>query len=358
MSKLVEKLFDEITEEARTGEINYQELLYGTLYDSIFRMKFNVVEQQKRPDMFNFYINNHNQFIKSLDEYVYSAINLYNLNINEYEIKKILILMWSNITNNEMLNIDDYVNKYIQFINNNDLLNKKGIKKIEELGSLNYSFDIQSYKQETPYCFNAYFSNNDINYYLPRISYGIMNGKCYIYAIQNKEKNDISNEQIMYGKIVKKKINTINSGIKKYRNVTPSALISLILFISILKRNNINELEVVCNLPIRHQNRKLVNDYKLQVISTYKNIEEIENIKNNMHESEIRIYNNTVIKFQNSFKRLVDHFKIIMKTSENELNENLILEVISLDTNNNLIKQIIDESEEYNYGKSLRSKKS
>ena len=234
MSKLVEKLFDEITEEARTGEINYQELLYGTLYDSIFRMKFNVVEQQKRPDMFNFYINNHNQFIKSLDEYVYSAINLYNLNINEYEIKKILILMWSNITNNEMLNIDDYVNKYIQFINNNDLLNKKGIKKIEELGSLNYSFDIQSYKQETPYCFNAYFSNNDINYYLPRISYGIMNGKCYIYAIQNKEKNDISNEQIMYGKIVKKKINTINSGIKKYRNVTPSALISLILFISIL----------------------------------------------------------------------------------------------------------------------------
>ena len=114
----------------------------------------------------------------------------------------------------------------------------------------------------------------------------------------------------------------------------------------------------MCNLPIRHQNRKLVNDYKLQVISTYKNIEEIENIKNNMHESEIRIYNNTVIKFQNSFKRLVDHFKIIMKTSENELNENLILEVISLDTNNNLIKQIIDESEEYNYGKSLRSKKS
>ena len=67
----------------------------------------------------------------------------------------------------------------------------------------------------------------------------------------------------------------------------------------------------------------------------------------------MRIYNNTVVKFQNSFKRLINYFQIIMKLPENEVSENLLLEVISLDTNIKLIEQIINEGEEKNYGKSL-----
>ena len=346
----IEVLFNDIIKEARTGEIKYQELLYGTIYDCIFRMKFNVVTDNISKDTFNLYYSDYNELIKKLEEYVYSVIKLYNID-NEYDIKKILILLWSNITNSEMLNINDYVDKYISFINNDILLNKKGSKYIDDLGLLNYSFDIQSYMQETPYCFNAFFSNNGDYYYLPRISYGIIDDKCYIYAIQNKEKNN-TNNQVLYGEKLKKKLNTLNSGIKNYRNVTPYSLVSLILFISILSRNNINKFEAVTNLPIRIQNRKLVNDYKLQVKSNYTGYKELEIIKKNMEENEERIIYNTTVKFQNSFKKLVYYFKIILKLSENELSDNLLLEVLSMSTNNELINEII-ESEEFNYGKSL-----
>ena len=114
-------------------------------------MGFNVVENNDiRDNLYNFYINDYNSLIKRLEEYVYSVIKLYNLDNNEYEIKKILILLWANITNSEMYNIDNYVKKYIDFINNNSLVDYIGKKEIDNIGFLNYSFKTQSYKQETP----------------------------------------------------------------------------------------------------------------------------------------------------------------------------------------------------------------
>lgn len=350
----VERIFYDIVKEARTGEVKYQEIVYNNVYNLVFRMKFNVVlNNNVDTDLFNFFISDYESFIKKLKEYVYGVIKLYDMDVNEYQIKKILILLWSNITSSEMLNIDEYVDKYISFINNSFLLNINGSRLVDELGFLNYSFDIQSLKQETPFCFNCYFSNNDVVYYLPRISYGIMDGKCYIYALQNKVKNEKNLEQVMYGEKIKKKLNTLNSGVKKYRNVTPSALVSLMLFVSILKQFNINEIEVVCNLPIRRQNRKLVNNFKLQLESANKDMYEVEKRRIIMNEEDIRIFNNTTVKFKNSFKRLVGYFNIIMKLPEDELNENLFLDVISLDTNNDLVKQIINGNEGFNYGKSL-----
>ena len=290
----ISKLFNEILSDAKKGEIKYQEVLYGELIDCIFRMKFSINDSNYK---FNFHTNDYNNLIDLLKEYVINMVNLYNIN-NEYEIKKILILLWSNITYSEMLDINSYVLKYILFIKNNTLLNKCGSKYIDNIGTLNYSFNKQSYKQETPYCFNAYFTNNGINYYLPRISYGIIDEKCYIYAIQNKEKNNNTFEQLQYKELVRKKLNILNKGIKEYRNVDISSLISIILFISILKENNITKFEIVTNLPIRIQNRYLVNNYKLERKSSYLSIKQIEEEKDKIKEEETRIYYNTTIRFK------------------------------------------------------------
>ena len=359
MNNIVEMIFNEIKKEARTCEIKYNEMLFGTIYECVFRMGFNVVENNNVSDsLFNFYIKDYDAFIGKLQEYIYCASNLYDVNLTGDVIKKLLILLWANITNEEMLNIDDYVQKYIDFINNNEFVSLFGKKEIDELGFLNFSFNKQSYKQETPYCFNSYFNDiingQEVIYHLPRISYGLKDNKCYIYAVQNKQKNGIGLNQEIYSELVKKKMNTLNSGVKRYRNVSPSALTVLILFLSILKSNGINNYEIVCNLPIRHQNRKLVNDFKLQVDLSSKSIEECEKIKQIMLNDDIRIRDNTILKFQNNFRRLVNHFSIVMSLSPNELSENLLLEVESLDSNNDFVNQIIKNVEmRQEYGKSL-----
>lgn len=358
MSK-IENIFNEIKDEARTCEIKYNEVLYGTTYESTFRMGFNIVEGNIRSkELFNFNINNYDLFIKRLQEYVYSVSKLYDIDLNDDEIKKILILLWANITNEEMLNIDEFVQKYIDFINNNELNNLNGNTEIDGLGKINFKFDKQSYKQETPYCFNSYFSDiirgREVVYHLPRISYGIRDNKCFIYAIQNKEKNDKYPIQEKYGQLVRKKMNSLNSGVKKYRNVSPSALTALILFLSILNSYNINDIEVVCDLPIRHQNRKLVNDFLLLRDYATKSIDEVQKVKCIMENEDIRIKDNTILKFQNNFRRLVNHFAMVLSVSPNELSENLFLTINSMDSNNDFINEIVNNIEmRKDNGKSL-----
>lgn len=344
MSNIVERLFNQIKEEAKTCEITYCDIYREELIELKIRMGFNVVTNNKISNtLFNFYIQDYNLFIKRLTEYVYTVINFYHLDNSENTIKKIIILLWSNITKEEMLNIDDYVRKYIDFYNDDIFKDKNGSKKIDNIGEMYYSFDSQSIKQETPLCFNSCFKDGDNIYYLPRISYGIKDGTCYIYAAQNKNKNE-DNE---YSILVKKLLNTLNRGVKKYRNVTPSALASLSLFISLLKEKEITNFEVVGNLPIRHQNRELVDNYKLQIESKTKDIVEVDRLRKIMSDNRFRIYDNTTNKFRNNFQRLSHHFKMILRSPENELSENLLLEVISLDTSNTLFRQIVENDNNY-----------
>lgn len=355
----IKKIFNEIIDEARTCEIKYNEVLYGTTYECTFRMGFNVVENNNiSEDLFNFYIKDNEIFIKRLQDYIYCASKLYNIELSDYNVKKLLILLWSNITNEEMTNIDEYVQKYIDFINNDDLNGLCGKAKIDDLGQINFKFENQSYKQETPYCFNSYFNDiingHEVVYHLPRISYGLKDNKCYIYAIQNKEKNETDINSELYNELVRKKMNSLNSSVKQYRNVSPSAITALILFLTILKNNNLNDIEIVCNLPIRHQNRRLVNDFILQRESTTKSIEEVARIKDIMENKDNIIKDNTILKFQNNFRRLVNHFAVVLSVSPNELSENLFLTINSMDSNNDFINEIVNNIEmRKDYGKSL-----
>lgn len=89
MSNIVERLFNQIKEEAKTCEITYCDIYREELIELKIRMGFNVVINNKISNtLFNFYIQDYNLFIKRLTEYVYTVINFYNLDNNEYIIKK------------------------------------------------------------------------------------------------------------------------------------------------------------------------------------------------------------------------------------------------------------------------------
>ena len=240
-----------------------------------------------------------------------------------------------------MNDLENYIYKYINFMNDNILVNQTG-EKNTELGNLKYSIEKQSFQQETPYCFKSYFYKNDSRYALPRISFGIKDGVCYIYAIQNKDSK--MNTDSNYNLEVKNKLRTINSGISKYRNVTPSFVVVLALFISFLKENNINKIKIETPLPIRQKSREMCNEYKLTVCSMAGNFtkEEFEIFKREAREINLNDEYNSTVKFVNCFNRLKLHFdNIFLK----ELNENETLEVINLITDNEFLNEIVKEKE-------------
>jgi len=343
---MISNIFNEIKKEARNSEIILKE-------DNIefpVRIGFNVVDNTISNSLPNFYINDKDKFYKILSEYAYVALDFYDLDKNYDNLKNVLTFLWANITNLEMNSLEDYVYKYYNFICDNSLVNKNGLKNTS-IGKLNYEISKQSNRQETPYCFKSYFQNGNSMYALPRVSFGISDGVCYIYSIQNKDSK--INNDYNYNLEVKNKMRTINSGIKKYRNLTPSFIVVLALFISYLKENHILNVKVETPLPIRRHNRDLVTNYKIQ-FETKRGVlkdETLEVFKKEVISKNINDDYNSTIKFVNCFNRLKVHFDN-MYLSNNEIDDNIFLEITDLTTANNFLQEIVNsnniEKERYN----------
>ena len=338
---MINKIFEEIKKEARNNEVSI--MLDG--YDTVVRMQFNIVDD-KVYDMPNFYIKNRYEFYDNLNKYVYSALEFYELEPTEENIKMILTYIWANITPTEMKCIEKYIEKYICFISDNTLKISSGYEKTN-IGNLHFNVLKQSIMQETPYCFKSYFENDDgSKFSLPRISFGIKDNICYIYAIQNKDSK--INIDAKYNLLVKDSIRSINSGVKKYRNVSPSFIISLSLFISFLKHNNISKVKVETPLEIRINNRKSVADYKIKFYSAKGTLspETLDDFKKEINLKRLNDDYNSTIKFINCFNRLKVHFDNIFM-DENDINNDIILEVMNLITNNSFLKSIVDDKNFY-----------
>ena len=148
-----------------------------------------------------------------------------------------------------------------------------------------------------------------------------------------------------YNKEVKEKLRTINSGISKYRNVTPSFVVALSLFISFLKENNINKIKIVTPLPIRQNNRDLSLEYKIKFYSMCGKLsdDDLENFKKEITDKKINDDYNSTIKFFNCFNRLKLHFDNLFL--QGDLNKSTTIEIISLITNNEFLSEIVKEKE-------------
>lgn len=338
MENQILQAFNELKKEARIGEVK----LGKEPNDRIIRILFNIVDDQELNDIPNLYIKDKNKFYKNLINLVYKCLIFYNLEETYDNIKMILSFIFTNITNVEMNDLNTYLNKYISFMDDKILLNKKG-EKNTTLGVLKYQIQKQSIQQETPYSFKSYFENNNSKYALPRISYGIDKGVCYIYAIQNKDSK--INTDSKYNFEVKQKLRTINSSISKYRNVTPSFVIALSLFMSFLNENNINKVKVVTPLPIRQKNRDLSLEYKIKFYSMSGSLDysEVEKLRKELTDKKLNDDYNSTIKFVNCFNRLKLHFDNLFLS--NVLDEEITIEIINLITNNEFLKEIVKVKE-------------
>lgn len=330
---MIEEIFEEIVREARNGVV----MLKDDGYDIPIRMCFSFNEEIE--DVSKISITNQNVFEKLLKEYVYCALNHYDLLPTSDNVKSILTYLWSNITSKEMLNVEKFLERRIAFFNSSFI--EKTITKTCDLGIITGYVDVQSMLQETPFCFKSSFQNGDDVYSLPRISFGIDNGVCYIYAIQNKDcKLNTNNPE--YNEQVHRMMRSINSGVKKYRNVTPSFVVALTYFTSILKSYGIDKIEVLSPLPLRQDNKKRVNKYIVEYKTLQGNLspESIEVLKTQLEEKRIRDVHNATVKFRDCVKRLNVHFSGL-NLEHNVMTDEMVLDVLELSTNQPFLQQIV-----------------
>ena len=246
-------------------------------------------------------INDKRTFDKALISYVKKSISFYYNDIYSYiNIKSAISYVFANITLNDYDNIENYLNLRSSFLdeNYNEEVNDSFLGYASNI-SITRSKDFL----EAPGCFKYTITDGENIFELPTIYYGIKDDCAYVYAIQNKNKNN-NNLQKKINRLLYK----INEGYSEEnydetlngRDIPMSFAASLILFIKYLKTKNINGIKLIGNMPVRHKahiesnNRRLNYHKKIYTDQEYveyeKEIERKNDVYNNVHKRLFRTF--------------------------------------------------------------------
>lgn len=277
-------------------------------------------------------INDILTFINKLKEYLRLAKEFYDKDYYdaiEYEDKTILTLLWSNATLNDFNNPIAFIEKRIDFLIDstfNEYSDEKIVGNSSILKSqISINIEKEAIYQETPYSFNVKLLNNenlDESYILPKLRFGISNNKCTIMAIQNNKKTLLDNTK--YSKKIKRLLNKVNQNfeLEEYNDnidnpenltgIVPSFLVVSTIFLSLIKKLGMDDVEIVPFLPIRWNAKELMY-LKIKEIDKNKQID-IDKINEKYKNNTLMHYDiqrNLSDKLIRNFRRLAYHFNNI-----------------------------------------------
>lgn len=161
--------------------------------------------------------------------------------------------LFYNMTNSDATDLNEYVKKRISFFKDQHLKEYNILSLL--ISNKDYCIyckrDISNLGFESPYILKFKIEMNGQSYDLPLIRYAIDDhNRCHIFAIQFERTVKRDNKKEEYKSVV----NSINSGIKKYRNVEPSFVLVFKLFIDLLSKEGIQDILVPDYLFSRYRN--------------------------------------------------------------------------------------------------------
>lgn len=322
----------EIINEAKNGEVIIDNENWPICFNTIIVSKDKYEYFIENEDYPILYINNIEELLKILEEYLDLEKELnrklptivYDKERNK--IKFLISYLFVNATTEEFLNPLELIKRKINFLKDKTFNN---LNLEIELPNLKSNIIVKNTKEsimmETPNKIEIEFTNGIDKYKLPSISYGIKDNECYIYSILNSKRK----EENSYHKKIKRLLYKINDGVEESNLVvSPSAVLSLSIFLKLLKNNNIKKVKGVNFLPLRYLSR--------------------EKMANGNEELAIRndeIQTNITDKFTNTFNRVKEQTKLINIDSYSyEFDENISIELQEKEeTNNILLNEIISK---------------
>ena len=211
-------------------------------------------------------INDYDELIKKLDLYIRtylknaSTLPLFQKEKEKNLIKYLVSHIFIYAENKDFKNPIELIETKINFLNDNTF---KDYNKTFEGFISNTKLNIKSTNDEiTLKKMYINLSNNDDIFNFPTITYAITNEECYIYKIEEYELTNSAFE-----KKVLKELTKINKNINKELLVcSPQTLVSILIFIKLLKDNNIKKLQVVTYLPVKYNMCNFeINDLKKEL---------------------------------------------------------------------------------------------
>lgn len=313
---ILDIFYNSIIPEASTGSvdcfINYN-ICFNTIIEGHLIKKGNPFHID--PPLLE--IKNKVTFDELLKTYVKSVLEFYDdsfyyeevlsdeYRTNENKLckeKVIMTLLWSNATNEDFQNPCHFLRRQIAYLENNPLTCLENVGFSEVLGGIIKTQVTKTRKMswESPYAFYSFVTNEDEIHDLPFINFGIEDDTVYIYSIHNS-KNSRKSKRI--NRSLYKVNENFNSEINGFlKDITPSSLVALDLFLLHFTNLGYKKFKVVPYLPERWNDKIIM----IQKNAKRNNIK-MDDCKDKIEEI-IRIQNNLTQKFITTFIRLKYHY--------------------------------------------------
>jgi len=348
----MKELWEEIKKEASQGTIIMDEEEWPISFSTIIRKDGIIKEKYLGEKSFvTLEINNEEEFLSLLEQYVSKELekkrvipNFYNEQDHNNK-KWIISYLWVNATTEDFKNPENYLRRRISFLEDNTW--KEIENEIEiPLGHFFQDSTIGVQKESCPISMETpnrikirlkkTVDNQEVSYNLPSIYYGIDKDTCYIYSIlEPKQKKELTEAEKQYQKQMNRELYKVTTKVQENQeyldykekkssyypegnitDITHSFLLSLNVFMSLLRKNKIEKIKVVPYLPLRYASRN-------QMANSQTGERREELLKRND-----RIQENATNKLIRLFRRLAYHDKNIEITSlPYELDEYLHIQV-------------------------------
>ncbi|MDD3304608.1 MAG: hypothetical protein PHT75_00560 [Bacilli bacterium] len=348
-NNILDMFFKNVLPSIAEGELKVEDATYNIRFNTAVLVdgKYKNMTDYYNPELPTMTIKNIEQFSSYLLEFINEITNrnmkwctpYIDVSTKEAEIKYFLSIIWCNMTANDFQDPQYYLKRYISFLRDETFKNLNiTCGPVEKLNNnyLTVSNIEEAACYETPYALRIAIVDQTGNesFTLPDIKYAIEenNGikKAYIYAIQYDRKSKISNDN---NKKFQSKINRalykVNQDIPKEEldkkmktqeatgtikeniiDVTPSALLSLTVALSLFTKAGIRDILVPGYLPLRWDAKKVMYERKLNY---YKNLgldqSKIVDKEEEFKEEQFRIQRNITDKLLRNFERIQFHFR-------------------------------------------------
>ena len=288
----MQNLFEELIVEASTGKVIIDDEEWPITFNTRIVDEKNKKVYEDDDTFSTLIIKDEERFLKLLKKYLKLELKKNRKTPKFYKdktrnkLKWLMAYLFVNARCEDFDDPDEYLRREIGFLEDEtlDYLEKEIVidagKPFKD-SKLVIKKELASTSMEAPNKINLKFTKEidgqEVEYNLPSIYYGINKGVCYIYSIITpKVKKEVSEEEEKYQKQINRVLYKLNNGIQKreteeyydYKegkteyypegnitDVTHSFILSLSIFLSILKRNNINKVKAVPYLPVRYASR-------------------------------------------------------------------------------------------------------
>lgn len=266
------------------------------------------------------------QYLQTAQVFYKEDKNYFNLSQREFN-KKLFLDLIINASNFDFINIYNFIDIKRKMI-------KKEISGEINLGSYNGLKIFCKIKKnhsniESPYRFDIYFKNDEFEFLLPSILFGICDNTAYVMGIQNfnKTENPLSKKLDRYFRKANKGVNM--DGVEG--NVSPNALVSFTIFNAFMKQQNINTIKSTTIMPLRYHgnmvslyNRATSKDETTSLLKKHNHNQ--FNITNKLLYMFLR-YNHHFTESQTSYDPLKEEMTLYLSKQNKIKDDSIILDI-------------------------------